>query len=474
MNSNTFSLVLHQALLSLGVVAAFGPVVWGQPPSTRALPAFPGAEGFGAESRGGRGGEVIEVTNLNDRGPGSFRAACEAANPRTVVFRTGGTITLKSTVQIREPYITIAGQTAPGGGILLKADPRFDGPVLNVGTHDATVRGLRIRRGPTAEKGCCGDGLSITSASTPPHDVIVDHCSISWSTDENVESWYAANDITIQWCIISEALDDSSHEKGPHSKGTIIGAEVRRVSYHHNLLAHNVARNPLISNNDGPNHVVNNLVYNWKYFGAEFSHVGEHPPRVNLIGNTYQPGPDTRQVRYEVSLKDYPMEPTFYARDNRGHHRQEDDEREWSLVGDGSSGLGADWMRVPANSQIQRAEPWPDSPIPITVQPSEQASQLVLAAAGAILPRRDTVDERIILDVRNRTGKCIDDPSEVGGWPLIDEGRPAADIDHDGMPDAWEVEHGLNSSDAADRNGLDLSSTAGYTNLEMYLNGLWE
>ncbi|WP_145351654.1 pectate lyase family protein [Roseimaritima multifibrata] len=445
----------------------------GQSVPVKRLPAFPGAEGFGAETRGGRGGAVIEVTNLDDRGPGSFREACDAANPRTIVFRTGGTITVESTIRIRNPYLTIAGQTAPGGGILLKADPRFDGPVLNVGTHDVVVRGLRIRRGPTAKKGCCGDGLSITNGRTPPHHVVIDHCSISWATDENVESWYAANDLTIQWCIISEALHNSSHEKGPHSKGTIIGSDVRRVSYHHNLLAHNVARNPLVSNHDGPNHVVNNLVYNWMYFGAEFSNAMQKPPRVNLIGNTYMPGPDTRTERYEVSLSNYPNEPMFYVRDNVGHHRPNGNGNEWSLIGDGSSGLGKDWMRVAADNQIQRDQPWPDSPIPITVHPSSTAADLVLDHAGATIPQRDAVDERVVSDVKNKTGKCIDDPADVGGWPSIRVGAPVEDSDHDGMPDAWEIEQGLDPSDATDRNGLNLSKV-GYSNLEVYLNGLFE
>ncbi|WP_218933595.1 pectate lyase family protein [Rubripirellula lacrimiformis] len=441
------------------------------------MPAFSGnngfgAEGFGAQTPGGRGGQVIAVTNLADSGPGSFRAACEAQGPRTIVFRTGGTITVQSTIFIRHPLITIAGQTAPGDGILLKADPNFDGPVLQIGTHDVIVRGIRIRRGPTATKGCCGDGLSITGARNPPHHVVIDHCSISWSTDENVESWYASHDITIQWCIISEALHHSSHEKGPHSKGVILGADVRRVSFHHNLLAHNVARNPLVSNDDGPNHVVNNLVYNWMYFGAEFQKAMPNPPRVNLIGNVFRPGPDTRTVRYEVTLSNYPKEPLFYLQDNLGHHRTASEENEWALIGDGSNGLGDDWMRVPASDQIQRLEPWPDSPIPISVDSSDQVAERVLSNAGATMPHRDSVDTRVINEVRNGTGKCIDDPSDVGGWPTIRPGVPAMDTDHDGMPDDWETKHGLNPADPSDRNDTNLSK-AGYTNLETYLNGLF-
>jgi len=413
------------------------------------------------------------VTNLNDKVLGSFRVACEAGGSRIVVFRTGGMIEVHSPVVIRDPFITIAGQTAPGDGILLKANPGFDGPVVQVATHDVVIRGLRIRRGPTTKKGCCGDAISISDKKSEPHHIVLDHCSFSWGTDENMDSWYSASDITVQWCIFSEALHNSSHEKGPHSKGTIIGSNVRRVSYHHNLLAHNVARNPRFSNNEGPDHIINNVIYNWMYFGGEFAKAEEHAPKVNLIGNYYKAGPDTRTVRYEVVLSDYPKEPLFYVRDNIGHHRPDGTGDEWSVVGDGSAGLGDKWMRVPASKVIQRHKPWPASPIPVTVHPVKKAYELVLTQAGATAPRRDTVDRRVINDVRNKTGRCIDDPSDVGGWPVMKGGIPLTDDDHDGMPDRWETENGLDPTDPADRNGTNLSNL-GYTNLEVYINGLFE
>ena len=432
-------------------------------------PAFPGAEGFGAVAVGGRGGQVIEVTNLNDAGSGSFRAACEASGKRTVVFCTGGTIEVRSPISIRDPFITIAGQTAPGDGILLKANPSYDGAVIGVMTHDVIIRGLRIRRGPTQKKGCCGDGISIANSKSSPHSIIIDRCSISWGTDENMDAWYSAHDITVQWCIFSEALYNSSHEKGPHSKGTIIGADVRRVSYHHNLLVHNVERNPLFNNHRGPNHVINNVIYNWKYAGGQFSKSKQGAAHVNLIGNTYLAGADTRKVRYEVVLSNYPLEPLVYVRDNIGHHRADGTGDQWAVVGDASSGLGKKWMHIPASRKIQRDKPWPDSPIPVQTQSSSEAYETVLDGAGAIAPQRDRVDERVVNDVRNRSGKCIDSPAEVGGWPTLDPGQPPVDTDHDGMPDPWENQQGLNSNDASDRNQVD---SDGYTRLEQYINSL--
>lgn len=462
---------VQKSFLILLTVVATCQLLWAQTPYDRTLPAFPGAEGFGAKTTGGRGGKLIEVTNLNDSGDGSFRAACESAGKRIIVFRTGGTIEVRSPIIIDEPLITIAGQTAPGDGILLKAHPENNGAVVQVATHDVAVRGLRIRRGPTAKKGCCGDGLSIHNKNGKPHNIVIDHCSISWCTDENIDAWYDASDITIQWCVISEALHNSSHEKGPHSKGTLVGSEVRRVSYHHNLLAHNVARNPQFTNNEGPDHIVNNVIYNWMYFGGVFAKAEQNAPQINLIGNTWKSGPDTRTVRYEVALNNYPKEPLIYVRDNIGHHRPDGTGDEWAVVGDGSSGLGERWMRVPASKQIQRGKPWSDSPIGITIQSSREAYDAVLAKAGAIAPWRDAVDQRVVNDVLKKTGKCIDDPSDVGGWPTLVTGEPPTDADHDGMPDRWETEHGLDPSDPRDRNNTNLSKI-GYTNLEMYINGL--
>ncbi len=452
-------------LLALLLVVSPGPLA-----AEGELPAFPGAEGFGADTPGGRGGQVMEVTTLDDAGPGSFRAACEAKGPRIIVFRTGGMIEVQSAITILEPFLTIAGQTAPGDGITLKAAPKMRQAVVQVATHDVVIRGLRIRRGASREKSVSGDAMSIHNKDEAPRRIVIDHCSISWGTDENLDAWYSASDITIQWCVISEALHNSSHPKGPHSKGTLMGADVKRVSYHHNLLAHNVARNPQFASDGGPAHIINNVIYNWMYFGSQFTKPEKQAPKVNLIGNTYRAGPDTRTVRYEVLLSGYPKRPLFYVRDNLGPHRPDATGDEWALIGDGSTGLGENQMRVPAAKEIQRQDPWPASAIPVTIHPAGQAYELVLEQVGVTVPRRDAVDNRVIADVRNKAGRCIDDPSDVGGWPTLDSGKPPADTDHDGMPDQWEKEHGLDPDNADDRNGR---APSGYTWIEEYLDSLF-
>ena len=180
-------------------------------------PAFPGAQGFGSTTKGGRDGKLFFVTNLNSDGPGSFREACEAKGPRIVIFRVGGTITIEKSISIQNPYITIAGQSAPGDGICIR------GAAIKITTHDVIVRGLRIRigdgPGPAPDN---RDGLSIANNSKQPYNIIIDHCSISWAIDENFQLWYPCNSITIQWCIISEGLHNSLHPKRPHSSGLII------------------------------------------------------------------------------------------------------------------------------------------------------------------------------------------------------------------------------------------------------------
>jgi pectate lyase len=238
------------------MVAAGGAVFAGE-----RLPVFPGAEGFGAHTGGGRGGRVIEVTTLNDRGPGSLRAAVDAAGPRLVVFRTGGTIELQSPLAITHPFITIAGQTAPGGGITLKNGPANLFAPLQVKTHEVVIRYLRSRPGPSGKPSPNVDALTIADPQRTVYNVIVDHCSFSWSTDEVVNVWYDAKDVTLQWCIMSEGLDKSTNPEGPASRGPLLGGRgSERISFHHNLIAHNRGRNPMIKSS-GVVDVVNNVVH---------------------------------------------------------------------------------------------------------------------------------------------------------------------------------------------------------------------
>ena len=417
------------------------------------LPAFPGAQGFGSDTPGGRGGKIIEVTNLRASGAGSFRSACEASGPRIVVFRTGGMINISRAINIRNPFITIAGQTAPGDGICIGG-----GGYLNITTHDVIVRGLRVRVGdnPDGPSGDNRDGIGIANSSSPPHNIVIDHCSVSWGIDENIQLWYACHDITIQWCITSEALDKSLHSKGPHSKGMIIGPDAERVSIHHNLFAHNYERNPLISV-DTKTEVFNNVMYNWGWRGMNLGNpYPEHGEWSNVVGNYFKKGPNSADLCFHVS--DCWVNAEVYLKGNIGPGRPSDTEDEWSLV------------RNDVGPQIISSQPVGQSS-GITTQIAGEAYNLVLARAGAVIPRRDTVDSRIIDDVKNGTGKIIDSQDEAGGWPNYNVGIPPLDTDHDGMPDDWETAQGLNPNDYSDAIVTDLSKE-GYTNVEVYINGL--
>jgi len=246
------------------------------------LPAFPQAEGFGAYALGGRGGKVIFVDNLNDDGPGSLRAAVNDPEPRIVIFRVSGTIELESHLMIRHPYITIAGQTAPGDGICLK---KFLMKIDH--THDVIVRGIRVR--PGIESGLDGDAIDGIDVHYS-QNVIVDHCSASWSTDEILNTNKQSTDITVQWCIFSESLNNSIHHKGEHGYAATIGGY--RASYHHNLFAHNKGRNPSIGGSDDSRteqlDFRNNVIYNW------ISRVCDGKPRtMNFAANYYKQGPAT-------------------------------------------------------------------------------------------------------------------------------------------------------------------------------------
>lgn len=255
--------------------------------------AFPTAEGYGKYTIGGRGGKVYEVTNLNDSGEGSLRAAIEAKGPRTVVFRVSGTIDLKSALNIRNPYITIAGQTAPGDGICIKRYP------LNISADEVIIRYIRIRLGDESKRS--DDAISARYRK----NIILDHISASWSVDETMSIYHCEN-VTIQWCMITESLSQSNHTKGSHGFGGIWGSNYS--TYHHNLLAHHSSRNPRWASGGGFNDYRNNVLYNWGYnssYGGEKHQVGN--PKfsdiaVNFVNNYYKPGPatDKGKVSYRI------------------------------------------------------------------------------------------------------------------------------------------------------------------------------
>jgi pectate lyase len=404
-------------------------------------PAFPGAEGYGMYSIGGRGGVVYEVTNLNDNGTGSFREACAASGARTVVFRVSGTIQALSRISILNPYITIAGQTAPGDGICIRDAE------LMVRTHDVIVRNIRFRRGNTSATG--GDSLDVMYSSDK---VVIDHCSASWGEDESL-SCYGNTNITIQWCMIGEGLYD-------HSCGGLWGPN---SSYHHNLFYSNGTRNPKLAYGSAGNvwDFRNNMVYNWGYESSNGDVVGN----LNMVNNYYEYGPGTLSgsLRYKIT--------------SGGG---------WNVYAAGNYVWGypditADnWSGGIQGTYVRSYTPFtaPD----ITMQTAEVAHNYVLAAAGAISPRRDPVDVRVINQIQTRTYTFAglkngtlypgipDSMAMVGGWPTLNATAAPVDTDHDGMPDSWETAKGLNPNNAADRNSYTLD--ASYTNLEVYLNSL--
>ncbi len=440
--------VAQAVLIGIFTSIASGEIL-SAPQAFRSIPAFPGAEGFGANSVGGHGGKVIEVTKVSDSGRGSFRAAIEAEGPRIVVFRVGGTIELLSRIDIKNPYITIAGQTAPGGGITLKNDPSNIKAPIQIETHDVIIRYIRSRPGPGAKKSGSLRALTILGGN----NIIIDHCSFSWATDEILSTWEEAKDITIQWNIIAEALDKSTHLKGPHSKGMLLGSQgAGRISLHHNLFAHNRKRNPDVNVSDVVD-IVNNVIYNFRRGVLVKDSYAK--PKVNYIGNYAKHGSDN-YYDFDIEYwKDQNIPPELYVRGNISFNRPTNDLAEYLVVRE------QDRQHLIANMHTTPA---------VTTTSALKAYEQVLMNAGATRPMRDPVDQRIVNDVINGTGKVIDNPAEVGGWPELLSGTPPTDTDHDGMPDYWEHIKGLNKKDPSD--GPVDANGNGYTNLEEYLNAI--
>jgi len=415
-------------------------------------PAFPGAEGFGKYTLGGRGGRVLEVTNLNDDGPGSLRAACEAKGPRTVVFRVSGTIELESELEVKNPYLTIAGQTAPGDGICLK-NYQF-----NIDTEHVIVRYIRVR--PGDERGKEQDAVG----GSGDH-IIIDHCSVSWGVDETL-SIYKASNLSVQWCMVTESLTRSSHKKGAHGYGGLWGGG----SYHHNILAHHSSRTPRASGSkdSGLLDFRNNVIYNW---GFNSAYGGEMWPR-NWVNNYYKSGPATSEsVRDRIFLQKDPRGKMYCA----GNFI-------WgfsAITKDNWAG-GVDYAPDgEANEETLRANA-PYGAAPVETTSAKKAFAKVLRKAGCSL-QRDEVDRRIVREIRTGTARhgetyggggkgLIDSQNAVGGWPELRSLPAPVDSDHDGMPDAWEKKHRLNPNDPSD--GAKASGNDGYTHLEKYLNSL--
>lgn len=423
-------------------------------PNAKALPAFPGAEGFGAYALGGRGGQVYHVTTLEDTDdPGSLRHAVEAEGPRTVVFDVSGTIQLRDHLRIRNPFITIAGQTAPGEGVCLRDAS------LTINADDVVVRFLRCRLGD-AGKG--GDAISISSGNR----IIVDHCSASWSLDEVISASTrrpTLSDVTVQWCFITEALNPRGHGFGSLIRGT----GNARYTFHHNLYAHNRGRNPRPGNYDINPHdkdplgllldFRNNLIYNFGGSHAGYNADKSSVTRLNYVGNALIPGAESSSNWHA-----YQIGSTY----NRGHFvdnlmNGKLPEDPWRVV------HFKEWT-VEQIAAYKQAEPFETGPI--KTEAPAKAAERVLTIGGASQPKRDTVDLRIVDTVLKRTGKFIVSQKDVGGWPDLASTPASSDRDRDGMPDAWEKANGFDPSDAAD--GKADRDEDGYTNLEDYVNGL--
>lgn len=448
------------------------------------IPAFPGAWGAGMFTSGGRGGEVIAVTNINDSGPGSLRAALEAEGPRIVVFRVAGTIKLKKDLNIDNPDITIAGQSAPGDGICIA------GGTFNINTHNVIMRHLRIRRGISA--GGQGDD---NIGGNPDHHIIIDHCSTSWGMDENISLYRhmrpsldgktrikdPSENITIQWTISSEALDAKGHAFG----GTWGG---NPSTFHHNLFASNTARNPSIGMS-GEFDFRYNVIFNWGHRSIDG---GDETSMINLINNYYKPGPATneniRDIFARIESRNmyspgsawaeggwYPLAEKrpgkWYVAGNIMHNNKKVTSNNWA----GMRGSDANSPDVDELKRLARVNTpfvgWPVAP----QQPAEAVFETVLSKVGATLPKRDAVDTRVTEMVR--TGKTMTETgiikavSEVGGYPTLsfDPAKVPVDSDGDGMPDEWEIKYNLDPNDPKDA-AIDSDGDI-YTNIEEYLNG---
>lgn len=453
------------------------------------VPAFPGAEGYGRYVTGGRGGKVYHVTNLNDSGTGSFRWACEQSGPRTIVFDVCGTIHLKSQLKLRNGHVTIAGQTAPGDGICV-ADWDF-----SISAPNVIVRYMRFR--PSDTSGGEPDGLGGMDGK----DIIVDHCSVSWSVDECL-SVYGNEHMTVQWCIISQSLRNSTHAKEAHGYGGNWGG--KGASYHHNLIAHHDSRTPRLGNRptyvqQDTTDIRNNVMYNWAGNGC----YGGEGMKVNFVNNYYKPGPGTdkrasgsraslayRICGLGVSTKEtdgsYLIWGKYYVDGNANPDHPNLINKNWEMGIYPQISTSNPGYTAVTKDTIRLAEPLPFTYV--TTHTAEQAYEKVLAYAGCSRSR-DWVDSLIVSDTRLRkasyTGKgsgnnpgVIDTPYDLkptgaddtwSPWPELKKKRNYTDYDGDGMDDNWEDLRGLDCTDPADGN---LLNSEGYTMLEVYMNSL--
>ncbi len=439
------------------------------------LPAFPGANGHAKYVTGGRGGQVIYVTHLNDDYTlGSLRTAIGATGPRIVVFKVSGTIHLKDDLKIRNADITIAGQTAPGDGITLADYP------VTVAADNVIIRFIRFRMGDAAQQE--GDALG----GRFQKNIMIDHCSMSWSTDECV-SFYQNETFTMQWCLISESLRNSVHGKGSHGYGGIWGG--KNASFHHNLLAHHDSRNPRLGETDGDAFALtdavdlrNNVIYNWHGNSC----YGGEAMNVNIVNCYYKPGPATTKTERIVSIdkeKDS-GKPTsdiwgkFFIDGNvlETSQRATNDNWTYGVFNQFHHSYGT--VTEAEKEEIKIEAPHPTGEV--MTHTAAMAYEMILEYVGASYVR-DTTDKRVIHEVSTGTATymdggngsedgIIDSQETVGGWPELKSGDAPVDSDEDGMPDEWEQANGLDPDDAGDAQATSVDGE--YPNVEVYLNSL--
>jgi hypothetical protein len=465
------------------------------------VPAFPGAEGGGKFSFGGRGGKVFVVTNLADSGPGTLREACESAGPRIVVFNVAGIIHLQMPIFIEAPYITIDGHTAPGDGVCLAGQGIID----NV--HDVIIRYLRLRRGITDIFNRHGNHYG-----DPVGNIILDHVSASWGNDQNLDTYrhmyqptnggpalkLPSVNVTIQWCITSEALNINNHAFGGDWGG-------RNTGFHHNLLACNTGRNPSVAMTYDFN-FVNNVIFNWRHRTVDG---GDKDSLYNIINNYYKPGPAVnpgpiayRILQPSATQKKPDMISYFgkaYVAGNVIEGNDAVTKDNWNggvQFASGGSKDDPDTMSPEETKglieKVRVDKPFPMAPV--TIESAQDAFKSVLENAGATLPHRDSVDERAVTETRtgkvwsegkeitpppmkgiakNNIGKAgngiITDISQVGGYPEY-KGEPFKDIGADGIPLSWKIKFNLDTNDIALAQ-KDLQGD-GYTVMDKYLAGL--
>lgn len=448
--------------------------------------AFPGAEGGGMYTTGGRGGRIIHVTNLNDSGTGSLRAAVEASGPRIVVFDVAGIIELSSKLRIRNGDLTIAGQTAPGDGICIKNYATV------VEADNVIIRFVRFRLG---DQGANADDGEDAIWGRRQKDIIIDHCSMSWSIDE-CASFYGNSNFTMQWCILTESLRHSVHGKGSHGYGGIWGGE--NASFHHNLLANHDSRNPrfdhpeIYENPSDPDRrgnvdYRNNAVYNW---GSNSTYGGEGG-HFNMVGNYYRQGPASRDRAYFIDANGiYTSNGTDY-----GYPYLYMDGNHYVQYPDMTAGDGVYWhdhgTNIPPDASRLLSSLLPISgpdgqTVYTTTHSAQDAFALICETGGASLVR-DEVDDRACLDAQSGTalypdggngseGGIVDTPSAVGGWPEYsadteNEANDKTDTDGDGIPDWFEEKFGLDT-ESDDSKAMTVDVKGRYTNIEMYLHYL--